>query len=121
MSSTGIRATLLIFAFTALALAPSTSATHAPSATCERLLYGPDIDSGICYDLNGDDCLVWMYNAYGNDVCYVPNASPAFGEICRQVLYGPDIDQGICVRPGASSCRIQWYSHYGTGPNYCVA
>ena len=36
-----------------------------PTSGCERLLYGPDIDQGVCYDLHGEDCRVWYYSYYG--------------------------------------------------------
>ncbi len=109
-----LAATLLV------TIAPTASADSAPTAACQQLFYGPDIDSGICYDVKGEDCLVWIYNNYGRDTCIVPAVTLGFGEICRQVLVGPDIDQGVCVRPGASSCRIEWYDNFGNG-GFCLA
>lgn len=40
-------------------------AAAVPTSGCERLLYGPDIDQGVCYDLHGEDCRVWYYSYYG--------------------------------------------------------
>ncbi len=88
-------------------------AQTAAQPVCQRVFYGPDIDSGVCVDPAGRDCVAWAYNAYGRDTCLVPGVGPAFGSFCRQVFVGPDIDSGVCVSPGASQCRIEWYDRYG--------
>lgn len=60
----------------ALALSPTAAADNGvPVAPgCYQVFVGPDIDSGFCQDLNGEDCRVWRYDTYGTMggyQCYV--------------------------------------------------
>lgn len=101
------------------ALAVPTAAAVAPEPVaaprCQQLFVGPDIDSGVCYDLKDEECRVWLYNNFGTDTCLV--ATPHVLDtqpVCQQLFYGPDIDQGVCVDVGGD-CMVSYYDRYGTG------
>lgn len=69
---------------------------------CERLFYGPDIDSGVCIDSAAKNgCYAWLYNAYGNDTCLVAGL--------------------VTTQASDERCLVQWTTHDWQRTSVCTS